>query len=124
MGATSVAKIFPKHRGDLLEAAVVVERIYKGAIESTRIPQSPLDVLAQQVVAIVADITIAVDALFDLMRQASPYRDLTRPVFESVLDMLAGRYPSDEFADLRPRIVWDRVAETVSGPDHRDTPEH
>ena len=115
VGATSVARVFPKHRGDLLEAAVVVDRIYKGAIESTRIPQSPLDVLAQQIVAIVADATISVDALFDLVRRASPYRDLTRPVFESVLDMLAGRYPSDEFAELRPRIVWDRVAETVSG---------
>ena len=115
VGVTSVAKVFPKHRGDLLEAAVVVERMYKGAIESTNIPQSPLDVLAQQIVAIVADVTIAVDALFDLIRRASPYRDLTRPVFESVLDMLAGRYPSDEFAGLRPRIVWDRVAETISG---------
>jgi ATP-dependent Lhr-like helicase len=115
VGATSVAKIFPKHRGDLLEAAVVVERIHQGAIESTRIPQSPLDVLAQQVVAIAADVTVDVDTLFDLIRQASPYRDLTRPVFESVLDMLAGRYPSDEFAELRPRIVWDRAAHTVSG---------
>jgi len=115
VGATSVAKVFPKHRGDLLEAAVVVDRIYKGAIESTRIPQSPLDVLAQQIVAIVADATMSVDALFNLIRRASPYRDLTRTVFDSVLDMLAGRYPSDEFAELRPRIVWDRVAETVSG---------
>ncbi len=115
VGATSVAKVFPKHRGDLLEAAVVVERIYNGEIESTRIPQSPLDVLAQQIVAIVADATLAVDALFDLIRRATPYRDLTRPVFESVLDMLAGRYPSDEFAELRPRIVWDRVADTVAG---------
>ncbi|MGB5381624.1 MAG: DEAD/DEAH box helicase [Acidimicrobiia bacterium] len=115
VGATSVAKVFPKHRGDLLEAAVVVDRIYKGAIESTHIPQSPLDVLAQQIVAIAADATIPEDTLFGLIRRASPYRDLTRPVFESVLDMLAGRYPSDEFAELRPRIVWDRVAETVSG---------
>jgi len=115
VGATSVAKVFPKHRGDLLEAAVVVERIYKGAIESTRIPQSPLDVLAQQIVAVVADATISVDSLFDLVRRASPYREMTRPVYESVLDMLAGRYPSDEFAELRPRIVWDRAAETVSG---------
>ena len=115
VGATSVAKVFPKHRGDLLEAAVVVERIYSGDIESTRIPQSPLDVLAQQIVAIVADTTISVDSLFDLIRRASPYRELTQPVFESVLDMLSGRYPSDEFAELRPRIVWDRTAETVSG---------
>lgn len=115
VGATSVAKVFPKHRGDLLEAAVVVERMYEGAIESTRIPKSPLDVLAQQIVAIAADSEIAIDDLFDLVRGAAPYRTLSRPVFESVLDMLAGRYPSDEFAELRPRIVWDRVAETVSG---------
>ena len=115
VGATSVAKVFPKHRGDLLEAAVVVDRMYEGAIESTRVPQSPLDVLAQQIVAIGADETVGVDALFDLVRGAAPYRDLSRSVFESVLDMLAGRYPSDEFAELRPRIVWDRVDGTVSG---------
>ncbi len=115
VGATSVAKVFPKHRGDLLEAAVVVERIYKGAIETTKIPQSPLDVLAQQIVAVAADAEIRVDDLFYLVRCASPYRDLSRPVFESVLDMLAGRYPSDQFADLRPRIVWDRAAETIAG---------
>ncbi len=115
VGATSVAKVFPKHRGDLLEAAVVVERMYEGAIESTRVPQSPLDVLAQQIVAIAADETVGVDDLFDLIRGAAPYRGLSRPVFESVLDMLAGRYPSDEFAELRPRIVWDRVDGTISG---------
>ena len=115
VGATSVAKVFPKHRGDLLEAAVVVERMYEGAIESTRVPQSPLDVLAQQIVAIAADETVGVDDLFDLIRGAAPYRELSRPVFESVLDMLAGRYPSDEFAELRPRIVWDRFGETISG---------
>ena len=115
VGATSVAKVFPKHRGDLLEAAVVVQRMYDGAIESTRIPENPLDVLAQQIVAIAADDTVDVDDLFDLIRCAAPYRNLSRPVFESVLDMLAGRYPSDEFAELRPRITWDRIDGTISG---------
>ena len=115
VGAPSVAKVFPKHRGDLLETAVVVERMYDGAIEETSIPQNPLDVLAQQIVAIAADSTVAVDDLYDLVRRAMPYRDLGRGVFDSVLDMLAGRYPSDEFAELRPRIVWDRVAGTIEG---------
>jgi ATP-dependent Lhr-like helicase len=115
VGAPSVAKVFPKHRGDLLETAVVVKRMYEGAIEETSIPQNPLDVLAQQIVAIVADATVEVDDLYLLVRRAMPYRDLSRGVFESVLDMLAGRYPSDEFAELRPRIIWDRVAGTVTG---------
>ena len=115
VGAPSVAKVFPKHRGDLLETAVVVERMYAGAIEETKIPQNPLDVLAQQIVAIAADQTIGVDDLYDLVRRAMPYRELGRGVFDSVLDMLAGRYPSDEFAELRPRIIWDRVAGTIEG---------
>jgi ATP-dependent Lhr-like helicase len=115
VGAPSVAKVFPKHRGDLLETAVVVERMYRGEIEETRVPANPLDVLAQQIVAACATETWDVDELFRLVRGAYPYRDLTRSLFESVLDMLAGRYPSDAFAELRPRIVWDRVAGTVEG---------
>ncbi len=109
VGAASVARIFPKHRGDLLETAVVVDRMTQGAIEATRIPANPLDVLAQHVVAAVAVGTTDVDELFTLIRRAGPYRDLPRSSFEAVLDMLSGRYPSDEFAELRPRIVWDRV---------------
>ncbi len=114
VGAPSKARVFPKHRGDLLETAVVVERMYAGAIEETTIPQNPLDVLAQQLVAIVANETHPVDDVFELVRRALPFRDLTRPTFETVLDMLAGRYPSDEFAELRPRLVWDRVEHTIS----------
>jgi ATP-dependent helicase Lhr and Lhr-like helicase len=114
VGAPSKAKVFPKHRGDLLETAVVVERMYRGAIEETTIPQNPLDVLAQQLVAMTAVDELDVDDAFDLVRQSLPYRDLTRASFEAVLDMLAGRYPSDEFAELRPRIVWDRVANTIA----------
>jgi ATP-dependent Lhr-like helicase len=115
VGAPSVAKVFPKHRGDLLETAVVVERMYRGEIEETMIPSNPLDVLSQQIVAASATETWKVDDLFDLVRGAYPYRDLTRGLFESVLDMLAGRYPSDAFAELRPRVIWDRVAGTVEG---------
>src|SRR5258708_23089547 len=84
-----------------------------GDIEETKIPQNPLDVLAQQIVAISADTEIAIDELHALVRQAYPFRDLSRPPLENVLDMLAGRYPSDEFAELRPRIVWDRTAGVV-----------
>ncbi len=109
VGAPSVARIFPKHRGDLLETAVVVERMAKGAIEATRIPKNPLDVLAQQVVAMVAVETSSADEIYGLVRKAAPYADLARSSFEATLDMLAGRYPSDEFAELRPRVVWDRV---------------
>jgi ATP-dependent Lhr-like helicase len=114
VGAPSKARVFPKHRGDLLETAVVVERMYSGAIEETTVPQNPLDVLAQQLVAMTAVAELDVDDAFDLVRGSLPFRDLTRASFEAVLDMLAGRYPSDEFAELRPRIVWDRVENTIS----------
>ncbi len=114
VGAPSKARVFPKHRGDLLETAVVVARMYDGAIEETTIPQNPLDVLAQQLVAMTSVAELDVDATFDLVRRALPYRDLTRSSFEAVLDMLAGRYPSDEFAELRPRLVWDRVDNVIS----------
>jgi len=118
VGAPSKARVFPKHRGDLLETAVVVERMYRGAIEETTIPQNPLDVLAQQLVAMTATEELDVDAAFDLVRRSLPYRELTRASFEAVLDMLAGRYPSDEFSELRPRIVWDRVANTIAPRDN------
>ncbi len=114
VGAPSKARVFPKHRGDLLETAVVVERMYKGAIEETNIPQNPLDVLAQQLVAMTAVEVLDVDEAYALVRQALPFRKLTRASFEAVLDMLAGRYPSDEFAELRPRIVWDRIKNTIA----------
>ena len=87
----------------------------EGAIEETAIPRNPLDVLAQQVVAICADEEIAVDELHELVRRAYPFADLTRQQLDNVLDMLAGRYPSDEFAELRPRIVWDRTAGVIRG---------
>ena len=87
----------------------------EGAIEETEIPRNPLDVLAQQVVAICAEEEIAVDELHELVRGAYPFADLSRTQLENVLDMLAGRYPSDEFAELRPRIIWDRTAGVIRG---------
>ena len=115
LGAVSRGRIFPKFRADLLESAVVVERMKAGAIEETVIPRNPIDVLAQQIVAICADEEIAVDELHDLVRGAYNFADLSRVQLENVLDMLAGRYPSDEFAELRPRIVWDRTAGVIRG---------
>lgn len=114
VGVPSRAKVFPKHRGDLLEAALVVHRMQQGLIEETRIPMNPLDVLAQQVVAAVSQDGWGVDDLYGLIRRAANFADLGRAPFEAVLDMLSGRYPSDEFAELRPRIVWDRVEGTLS----------
>ncbi|HEU0335719.1 MAG TPA: DEAD/DEAH box helicase [Gaiellaceae bacterium] len=115
LGSVSKGRIFPKFRADLLESAVVAKAMREGAIEETKIPRNPLDVLAQQVVAIAADAEIAVDDLHTLVRGAYPFADLSRQQLENVLDMLAGRYPSDEFAELRPRIVWDRTAGVIRG---------
>jgi ATP-dependent Lhr-like helicase len=111
----SKGRIFPKFRADLLESAVVVRRMLDGAIEETRVPHNPLDVLAQQIVAICADEEISVEELLELVHGAYPFRDLSRQQLENVLDMLAGRYPSEEFAELRPRIVWDRVGGVLRG---------
>jgi ATP-dependent helicase Lhr and Lhr-like helicase len=115
LGAVSKGRIFPKFRADLLECAVVAKAMREGAIEETAIPRNALDVLAQQVVAICAEEEIAVDELHALVRGAYPFADLSREQLENVLDMLAGRYPSDEFAELRPRIVWDRTAGVIRG---------
>ncbi|MGH3072657.1 MAG: DEAD/DEAH box helicase, partial [Gaiellaceae bacterium] len=115
LGSTSKGRIFPKFRADLLESAVVARAMRGGEIEETKIPRNPLDVLAQQVVAICADEEIAVADLHRLVRGAYPFADLSLQQLENVLDMLAGRYPSDEFAELRPRIVWDRTAGVIRG---------
>ncbi len=113
--AVSKGRIFPKYRGDLLESAVVASRMREGAIEETQIPRNPLDVLAQQIVAICADEEIAVDELRELVRGAWNFRDLSQAALEATLDMLSGRYPSEEFAELRPRITWDRIKGVVKG---------
>jgi ATP-dependent Lhr-like helicase len=104
----SRGKIFPKYRGDLLEAAVVVKRMHEGLIEETRYPRNPLDVLAQQIVAMCATDDWNVADLARVIRRAAPFTDLTDEVLQEVLDLLSGRYPSTEFAELRPRIIWDR----------------
>ncbi len=112
--ATSRGRIFPKFRGDLLECAVVTQRMRKGLIERTEIPRNPLDVLAQQVVAICAADDVTVDDLEKLVRRSYNFASLSHDMLESVLAMLAGQYPSDEFADLKPRITWDRDTNVLS----------
>ncbi len=126
VGAASEGVIFPKYRADLVACAAVTRAMHEGLVESTRFLRNPLDVLAQQIVAIVAQppalawvdrkqqpaapVEISVEEVFRLIRGAAPFSSLTRAAFTGVLDLLAGRYPSDEFADLRPRITWDRGA--------------
>src|ERR1700730_12284769 len=115
VGEVSRGVVIPNFRGGLLESAAVVEGMLEGRIESTVVPRKPLDVLAQQVVAMCAMDEWNVDDLGRVIRRSYPYSDLGPRSFESVLDMLSGRYPSDEFVELRPRIVWDRVTGKVRG---------
>ena len=138
--AVSEGVLFPKYRADLVACAAVTRAMHEGAIESTRYPRNPLDVLAQQLVAIVAHPPgftklkrrkpspgtiappepkpeVSADALFQLVRRAAPFAGMTREAFDGVLDLMSGRYPSDEFAELRPRLNWDRVANTVTARD-------
>jgi ATP-dependent Lhr-like helicase len=115
VGAISRGVVFPKHRGDLVSCAVVAERMAAGAIEELRYPRNPLDVLAQQIIAMVALDAWPVDALAALVRRAAPFAELPDSALHAVLDMLAGRYPSTAFAELRPRLVWDRVTDTLTG---------
>ncbi|OLF04327.1 DEAD/DEAH box helicase, partial [Actinophytocola xinjiangensis] len=115
VGAVSRGVMFPKFRGDLVSCAVVAERMAQGAIESMRYPRNPLDVLAQHVVAMVALEPWPVDELAALVRRAAPFAALPDNALHSVLDMLAGRYPSEEFGELRPRITWDRVNGELRG---------
>ena len=114
VGEASTGIIFPKFRGDLLACAAVSRAMVDGKIESTRFPRNPLDVLAQQIVAMVSVEDWTVGELFGLVRQAAPWTTLPRSIFEQLLDMLSGLYPSDDFAELRPRVVWDRSAGTLS----------
>jgi ATP-dependent helicase Lhr and Lhr-like helicase len=136
VGAASEGVIFPKYRADLVACAAVTKAMHEGLVESTRFLRNPLDVLAQQIVAIVAQppalakLTtaqrkqqpstppeIGVEEVFRIIRAAAPFCGITRAAFTGVLDLLAGRYPSDEFADLRPRITWDRVRDTLAPRD-------
>jgi len=115
VGEPSRGVIFPKHRGDLLECAVVTARMHEGAIEETRLPRNPLDVLAQQLVAMTVREAWTADELFETVRRAAPFETLTRDAFEAVLGMLAGAYPSDDFAELKARLIWDRETGRVEG---------
>ena len=115
IGETSKGRIFPKYRGDLLECAVVARRMREGEIEETTIPQNPLDVLAQHLVSMAALDEWEVDEVEKVVVATESFHDLSREQLENVLDMLDGRYPSDRFAELRPRIVWDRMEGTIHG---------
>jgi ATP-dependent Lhr-like helicase len=115
VGDVSRSVFFPKWQGDLVQATVVAGRMRTGQIEELRMPRNPLDVLAQQIVAMTAMDDWSVDDLMALVRRAAPFAGLTRPVLEAVLDMLAGRYPSEEFAGLRPRLIWDRTTGSLRG---------
>ncbi len=131
VGAASEGIIFPKYRADLIACAAVTRSMHEGLVESTRFLRNPLDVLAQQMVAIIAqppsvskakrkrgepppEAEIGAEELFEIVRGAAPFAGLSRIAFEGVLDLLAGKYPSDEFAELRPRVTWDRVRNVVT----------
>lgn len=113
VGETSTGWFFPKHRGDLLSTAVVAEQMLAGRIEALHIPKNPLDVLAQQTVAAVSLEALDVEDWFEQVRRSAPFSALPRSAYEAILDLLSGKYPSDRFADLRPRILWDRDAGTI-----------
>ncbi|MDY7527194.1 MULTISPECIES: DEAD/DEAH box helicase [unclassified Cryobacterium] len=115
VGEISRGVIYPKHRADLIHAAVAAERMVAGLIESIAVPSNPLDILAQQTVAAVALEPIQAEDWFDIVRRSAPFQGLPRSAYEATLDLLAGRYPSDQFAELRPRIVWDRDTGLLTG---------
>ncbi|WP_010203907.1 ATP-dependent helicase [Salinibacterium sp. PAMC 21357] len=115
VGEISKGMLFPKHRTDLIHTSVAVERMRSGQIEALSVPTNPLDVLAQQTVAAVALDEIDIEDWFDTVRRSAPFSTLPRSAFDATLDLLSGLYPSDEFSELRPRVVWDRVAGTISG---------
>lgn len=114
VGAVSRGVLFPRHRGELAPSAVIAERMAGGDIEQLRYPRNPLDVLAQQIVAMVAMDPWRVDELATLIRRAAPFGELPDSALEAVLDMVSGRYPSTAFAELRPRLIWDRHTGTLT----------
>ena len=114
VGGTPLGLVYPRTRRDLVDAAVVVESMLAGRIEAISPPRNPLDILAQQTVAAVAMDPLRVEEWYVLLRRSDPFRALPRSVFDATLDMLAGRFPSDEFAEFRPRLVWDRNSGTLT----------
>ncbi|GAA5093140.1 DEAD/DEAH box helicase [Microbacterium yannicii] len=115
VGEVSRAALFPKHRGDVLHTAIVTERMLAGQIEAIAIPQNPLDILAQQTVAAAAVGPVDVEGWYETLKRSAPFRSLPRSAYEATLDLIAGRFPSDEFAELRPRVVWDRDLGVLTG---------
>lgn len=115
VGEVSRGVMFPKHRADLVHTAVAAERMLGGLIETMRVPANPLDILAQQTIAAAAVDELDVEGWFATVRRAAPFATLPRSAYEATLDLLAGRYPSDRFGELRPRVVWDREAGVVTG---------
>ncbi len=114
VGAISRGVMFPKYRGDLISCAVLAERMAAGEIEQLSYPRNPLDVLAQQIVAMLAMQSYTVTELAMVLRRAAPFATVPDSALYAVLDMLSGRYPSEDFAELRPRITWDRVTDTLA----------
>lgn len=115
VGEVSRAALFPKHRSDVLHTAIVTERMLAGKIEAISVPQNPLDILAQQTVAACAVGPVDVEGWYETVKRSAPFRSLPRSAYEATLDLLAGRFPSDEFAELRPRVVWDRDLGVLTG---------
>ena len=114
VGGQSSGVVFPKFRGDLLACSAAAERMQRGEVEETFYPRNPLDVLAQQIVAMVSLEPRHVDDVYATVRGAAPFADLPRSSFEGILDLLSGRYPSHEFSELRPRVNWDRITGEIS----------
>lgn len=114
VGEVSRGVLFPKHRTDLISCAVSVQRMLTGQIETMRVPTNPLDILAQQTVAAAALEPLDADRWFETVRRSAPFATLPRSVFEATLDLLSGKYPSTEFSELRPRLVYDREAGTLT----------
>jgi ATP-dependent Lhr-like helicase len=115
VGEVSRAALFPKHRGDVLHTAIVTERMLAGQIEAIAVPQNPLDILAQHTVAAASIAPVDVEDWYDMLKRSAPFRSLPRSAYEATLDLLAGRFPSDEFAELRPRVLWDRDLGVLTG---------
>ncbi len=115
VGEISRGVLFPKHRTDLIGCAVSVQRMLAGQIETMRVPTNPLDVLAQHTVAACALEPIDADHWFDVVRRSASFATLPRSAFEATLDLLSGKYPSTDFAELRPRLVYDRDTGTLTG---------
>ncbi|MGO3886861.1 MAG: DEAD/DEAH box helicase, partial [Mycetocola sp.] len=114
VGEISRGALFPKHRGDVLQSAVVTERMENGLIEAIAVPRNPLDILAQQTIAHAALEPVSVEAWFNTVRQSAPFSALPRSAFDATIELVSGRYPSERFGELRPRLIWDRDAGTLS----------